>query len=99
MVDSCLLLVDAAEGPMPQTKFVLGKALRLGLRPIVVINKVDRPEQRPHEVLNEIFDLFAALDADERAARLPAPLRQRQAGLGGARARPTPRDDWRRCST
>ena len=46
MVDSCLLLVDAAEGPMPQTKFVLGKALRLGLRPIVVINKVDKPEQR-----------------------------------------------------
>src|SRR6478609_4772788 len=66
MVDSCLLLVDAAEGPMPQTKFVLGKALRKGLRPIAVINKVDKPEQRSTEVLNEIFDLFAALDADER---------------------------------
>jgi GTP-binding protein len=65
MVDSCLLLVDAAEGPMPQTKFVLGKALQRGLRPIVVINKVDKPEQRSDEVLNEIFDLFAALDADE----------------------------------
>jgi GTP-binding protein len=71
MVDSCLLLVDAAEGPMPQTKFVLGKALRLGLRPIVVINKVDKPEQRADEVLNEIFDLFAALDADEGQLDFP----------------------------
>src|SRR6476469_1470678 len=71
MVDSCLLLVDAAEGPMPQTKFVLGKALRLGLRPIVVINKVDRPDQRAGEVLNEIFDLFAALDADEQQLDFP----------------------------
>ena len=71
MVDSCLLLVDAAEGPMPQTKFVLGKALRLGLRPIVVINKVDKPEQRADEVLNEVFDLFAALDADEHQLDFP----------------------------
>jgi GTP-binding protein len=71
MVDSCLLLVDAAEGPMPQTKFVLGKALRLGLRPIVVINKVDKPEQRSDEVLNEIFDLFAALDAEEGQLDFP----------------------------
>jgi GTP-binding protein len=71
MVDSCLLLVDAAEGPMPQTKFVLGKALRLGLRPIVVINKVDKPEQRSDEVLNEIFDLFAALDAEEAQLDFP----------------------------
>ena len=71
MVDSCLLLVDAAEGPMPQTKFVLGKALRLGLRPIVVINKVDKPEQRADEVLNEIFDLFDALDAEEAQLDFP----------------------------
>ena len=71
MVDSCLLLVDAAEGPMPQTKFVLGKALRKGLRPIAVINKVDKPEQRSTEVLNEIFDLFAALDADEHQLDFP----------------------------
>src|SRR3712207_6120405 len=71
MVDSCLLLVDAAEGPMPQTKFVLGKALQRGLRPIVVINKVDKPEQRSDEVLNEIFDLFAALDADEHQLDFP----------------------------
>ncbi len=71
MVDSCLLLVDAAEGPMPQTKFVLSKALERGLRPIVVINKVDRPDQRAEAVLDEIFDLFAALDADERQLDFP----------------------------
>jgi GTP-binding protein len=71
MVDSCLLLVDASEGPMPQTKFVLGKALRLGLRPIVVINKVDRADQRAHQVHDEVFDLFAALDADERQLDFP----------------------------
>jgi GTP-binding protein len=65
MVDGVVVLVDAAEGPMPQTKFVLGKALGLGLRPMVLINKVDRPDQRADEVLDEIFDLFAALDADE----------------------------------
>ena len=65
MVDGVLLLVDAAEGPMPQTKFVLGKALRLGLRPIVVINKVDRPDQRAHAVHDEVFDLFAALGASD----------------------------------
>ncbi len=71
MVDSCLLLVDASEGPMPQTKFVLGKALRLGLRPIVVINKVDRPDQRAHAVHDEVFDLFAALDADAKQLDFP----------------------------
>jgi GTP-binding protein len=71
MVDSCLLLVDASEGPMPQTKFVLGKALRLGLRPIVVVNKVDRPDQRAHEVHDEVFDLFAALDASEAQLDFP----------------------------
>jgi GTP-binding protein len=71
MVDGVLLLVDAAEGPLPQTKFVLGKALRLHLRPIVVINKVDRPDQRAHQVHDEIFDLFAALDADEHQLDFP----------------------------
>lgn len=65
MVDGVLLLVDAAEGPMPQTKFVLMKALALGLKPIVVINKVDRPDARLDEVLDEIFDLFVALDAND----------------------------------
>ena len=65
MVDGVVLLVDAAEGPMPQTKFVLAKALKLGLRPIVVINKIDKPDGRPDEVLDEVFDLFANLDANE----------------------------------
>ncbi len=72
MVDGAVVLVDAAEGPLPQTKFVLSKALRLGLRPIVLINKCDRPDARPHEVHEEIFDLFAALDASE--AQLDFPL-------------------------
>ncbi|GBD42549.1 GTP-binding protein TypA/BipA [bacterium HR40] len=71
MVDGCLLLVDAAEGPMPQTKFVLGKALARGLRPIVVVNKVDRPDQRAQAVVDEVFDLFAALGADERQLDFP----------------------------
>ena len=65
MVDGVLLLVDAAEGPMPQTKFVTMKALARGLKPLVVINKADKPEARLHEVESEVFDLFAALDADE----------------------------------
>src|SRR5947207_4683042 len=64
MVDGVLVLVDAAEGVLPQTKFVTGKALRLGLKPIVLINKIDRPDARPDEVLEEIFDLFVALDAN-----------------------------------
>ena len=71
MVDGVVLLVDAAEGPMPQTKFVLGKALKLGLRPIVRINKIDRPDQRADEVLDEIFDLFAAMEADEYQLDFP----------------------------
>ncbi len=71
MVDGVLVLVDAAEGPMPQTKFVLGKALRRGLKPIVVINKVDRPDARPGAVHNEIFDLFALLDASEGQLDFP----------------------------
>ena len=71
MVDGVLLLVDAAEGPMPQTKFVVMKALKLGLRPIVVINKADRPDARADEVVNEVFDLFAALDATEEQLDFP----------------------------
>ncbi|MDP7547770.1 MAG: GTP-binding protein, partial [Alphaproteobacteria bacterium] len=71
MVDGVVLLVDAAEGPMPQTKFVTGKALALGLRPIVVINKIDRGDARPDEVLNEIFDLFTALEANEEQLDFP----------------------------
>jgi len=71
MVDGVVLLVDAAEGPMPQTKFVLGKALALGLRPIVIINKIDRGDARPDEVLNEIFDLFTALEANDEQLDFP----------------------------
>ena len=71
MVDGVVLLVDAAEGPMPQTKFVTGKALALGLRPIVVINKIDRGDARPDEVLNEVFDLFTALEANEEQLDFP----------------------------
>jgi len=71
MVDGVLVLVDAAEGPMPQTKFVLGKALALGLRPIVVVNKADRPDARPFEVQNEMFDLMAALGAEEAQLDFP----------------------------
>src|SRR3546814_17745983 len=72
MVDGVVVLVDAAEGPMPQTKFVVGKALKLGLRPIVVVNKVDRPDQRAHDVHSETFDLFAALDANDAQLDFPA---------------------------
>lgn len=71
MVDGVLVLVDAAEGPMPQTKFVLTKALKLGLKPILVINKVDRPDARVDEVHEEAFDLFAALDANEEQLDFP----------------------------
>jgi GTP-binding protein len=71
MVDGVVLLVDAAEGPLPQTKFVLGKALRLGLKPIVLINKVDRSDARAHQVHDEVFDLFAALDANDEQLDFP----------------------------
>lgn len=71
MVDGVILLCDSAEGPLPQTKFVLAKALSLGLRPIVVINKVDRSDARPHQVHDEVFDLFAALDATEEQLDFP----------------------------
>ena len=71
MVDGVVVLVDAAEGPMPQTKFVTMKALALGLRPIVVINKVDRPDARPHEVHDMVFDLFAALGATDEQLDFP----------------------------
>ncbi|OIR06150.1 GTP-binding protein TypA/BipA [mine drainage metagenome] len=71
MVDGVVVLVDAAEGPMPQTKFVTGKALALGLRPIVLVNKVDRGDARPHQVHDEVFDLFAALDANDDQLDFP----------------------------
>ena len=71
MVDGVILLVDSSEGAMPQTKFVTGKALALGLRPIVVVNKVDRPDERIQEVLDEVFDLFVSLDATDEQLDFP----------------------------
>ena len=71
MADGVILLVDAAEGPMPQTKFVLGKALAQGLRPIVIINKVDKPDARSEAVVDEVFDLFVALDANDEQLDFP----------------------------
>ncbi len=71
MVDGAVLLVDASEGPMPQTKFVLSKALQIGLKPIVAVNKIDKPDERHEEVVNEVFDLFAALDATDEQLDFP----------------------------
>merc|ERR1711991_1248450 len=71
LADGVILLIDAAEGPMPQTKFVLGKALKRGLKPIVVINKVDKPDSRAEQVIDEVFDLFVALDANEEQLDFP----------------------------
>ena len=71
MVDGAIVLVDAAEGPMPQTKFVVGKALKVGLRPIVAVNKIDKPESRPDAVIDEVFDLFANLDATDEQLDFP----------------------------
>jgi GTP-binding protein len=92
MVDSAIVLVDASEGPMPQTKFVLGKALKIGLRPIICINKVDKHDARPQEVVNEVFDLFAALDASE--AQLDFPIvygSAKQGWMADAASGPTDR--------
>ena len=90
MVDGVVLLVDAAEGPMPQTKFVTSKALRLGLKPIVVLNKVDKPDAEPDRALNEVFDLFVTLDANEEQLDFPVLYASGRAGwadteLDGAR--------------
>jgi GTP-binding protein len=83
MVDGVILLVDAAEGPMPQTKFVTGKALALGLRPIVVVNKIDRPDARPAEVLDEVFELFLSLDANDEQLDFPTLYASGRAGYAG----------------
>ena len=80
MVDGVLLLVDASEGPLPQTRFVLRKALERGLPPIVVINKMDRPDARPAEVLNEIYDLFIDLDATDAQIEFPVLYANAKAG-------------------
>jgi GTP-binding protein len=84
MVDGVVLLVDAAEGPLPQTKFVLGKALRLGLKPIVLINKVDRSDARPHQVHDEVFDLFSALDATDEQLDFPTLFASARQGWAAA---------------
>src|SRR5437763_12279577 len=83
MVDGVILLVDAAEGPMPQTKFVTGKALALGLKPIVVVNKIDRPDARPAEVLDEVFELFLNLDANDEQRDFPTLYASGRAGYAG----------------
>ena len=80
MVDGVVLLVDAAEGPMPQTKFVTSKALALGLRPIVVVNKVDKPDVEPDRAVDEVFDLFAALDASDEQLDFPSMYASGRAG-------------------
>ena len=80
MVDGVLLLVDASEGPLPQTRFVLRKALERRLTPLVVINKIDRPDARPQEVLNEVYDLFIDLDADEEQIEFPVIYASARAG-------------------
>ena len=85
MVDGAVVLVDAAEGPLPQTKFVVSKALRRGLRPIVLINKCDRPDARPHEVHEEVFDLFAALEAAEAQLDFPVLFASGREGWAAAR--------------
>src|SRR5256885_3476348 len=82
MVDGVMLLVDASEGPLPQTRYVLSKALEAKLSPIVVINKIDRPDARVQEVLNEVYDLFIDLDAHED--QLDFPVLYTNAKVGSA---------------
>ncbi len=94
MVDAVLLLVDAVEGVMPQTRFVLGKALAQGLRPIVVVNKIDRPEQRAHEVVNEVFDLLVELGADDHQLDFPIVYTSAKQGTASLEA-DGPRKDLR----
>jgi GTP-binding protein len=96
MADGVLLLVDAFEGPMPQTRFVLQKALGHGLRPVVVVNKIDKPNARPDDVVNEVFDLLVALNADDKAMEFPVVYSSAKEGwatdrleLVGSDAQPT----------
>src|SRR4030043_1380139 len=85
MVDGVLLLVDASEGPLPQTRFVLKKALELNLPPILVINKIDRPDARIQEVLNEVYDLFIDLDAAEEQLEFPVVYTNAKLGIAKLR--------------
>ena len=88
MVDGVMLLVDASEGPLPQTRFVLRKALERRLTPIVVINKIDRPDARVAEVLNEIYDLFIDLDASEDQLDFPVLYTNARVGTASLEANP-----------
>ena len=102
MVDGVVLLVDAAEGPLPQTRYVLRKAFERGLPPIVVINKIDRGDARPQDVLNEVYDLFIDLDATEEQIEFPVLYTSGRAGTAsarsrGARARTCARSSTRSC--
>lgn len=81
MVDAVLLVVDAYDGPMPQTRFVLRKALEMGLKPIVCINKIDRPDARPNEVVDMVFDLFCELGADDDQLEYPTIFSSGKAGI------------------
>ena len=99
MADGALLLVDAAEGPLPQTRFVLRKAFECGLRPIVVINKIDRPDARPAEVLNAVFDLFVELDADDATLDFPTIYASGRRGHRHDRPGRARRRTCSRCST
>src|SRR5262249_47487393 len=92
MADGALLLVDAAEGPLPQTRFVLRKAFEVGLRPIVVINKIDRGDARPQEVLNSVFDLFVDLDADDQTLDFPTIYASGRSGVATTDLAMEPRD-------
>src|SRR2546427_9549682 len=94
MVDGVMLLVDASEGPLPQTRFVLRKALERGLPPIVVLNKIDRPDARPKEVLNEVYDLFIDLDATEDQIEFPVLYTNAREGTATTEIA-TPSDDLR----
>ncbi len=85
-IDSVLLVVDAQEGPMPQTKFVLKKSLELGLKPIVVINKVDKPAARPAEVAEMVYELFLDLGANDEQLNFPVVYTIRKGGLAGLKA-------------
>ena len=98
MVDGAIVLVDASEGPLPQTKFVVSKALKQGLRPIVAINKIDRPDERHEAVLNEIFDLFADLDATDEQLDFPVLYGSGRDGWMATDPRAR-RRIWCRCST
>src|SRR5204862_2233061 len=86
MVDGVMLLVDASEGPLPQTRYVLGKALEANLPPILVINKIDRPDARAQEVLNEVYDLFIDLDAKEEQLDFPVLYTNAKSGTASAGA-------------